>query len=445
MEPDEKILNAQAEELITGQNAAEILFPTQETGREFTPGQAAEPRQDHEEKPLLFPMPTSYSVQILHGALTAKSPDVFRHTVEYTPQKWSLSWESESQNIAIEHYNPQRLSGSNKSVKKILLLILSRALRFYDRSTETLINDKIEIPLSELVELGMFSNTHSARVGVDNASEALLGFAFSGRELIQGKNRESGSRRLRPLFSALDIVEGVFSVILNREAYWPVIFRFYGYTPIFFYGLNATAADIVYSITAYARQHAEEIINRKLKVKTRYIQEKAGLPPEIRYKPIYSTPGEAYYIDNSGNKYNPIEGTLKTKKGETTLKLQDESGKGYKATNTPPKITDPAAEDPHPDYYIIVKDPHPERNIREPIEAALDEINEAARLAYADFPEYSWRLELAPIAGYEVPQAAPLDKFLDGYIEVSLGSATAEQLTIKAPVKAKKRGRPKKK
>lgn len=183
--------------------------------------------------------------------------------------------------FSIEIQDIGKLTGSNKAVKKIFILALSK-LKQQAYSEGKLVRNYVSWTAQELVELGMYSNTFNAIRGVEEATRPLLGVIVSG-SFHAGKDESplANSFDIGVLFHRLKCENGVFKLFLNEGLNWGKIAKYNASVPRAYFGLPNKAADLLYWIFLQARKNKKDIKEKGfVTLKFRTIQQQLGLPSE---------------------------------------------------------------------------------------------------------------------------------------------------------------------
>lgn len=133
----------------------------------------------------------------------------------------------------------------DKSLKKIFAFLLQRANQTYFHEAC--------FSLDELVEIGIYSNTDSARVGLNKAMKKLTSIKISG-EVKKGKKVVKNG--LHVLFTGYEIERGYCTVYINPKFNIPFIAQYFTLLPNWSYRLNNKAFSLIEYIFYLARQTA---------------------------------------------------------------------------------------------------------------------------------------------------------------------------------------------
>lgn len=172
-----------------------------------------------------------------------------------------LKIEKSGNTVIVVYTNIERyVNNAIESTKKIFYYLLAKAIRYYDSKTGRLLNHTISFPLQELVDIGMYANTRSARKAVENSLDALDTIQIEVRTQTKGRKRADYKKAY--LFTAHSIVKGNVSVNFNNGdilTNWDFLFSQYTILPKYAFELKGNAFNLLSYIYDRARQNAKEL------------------------------------------------------------------------------------------------------------------------------------------------------------------------------------------
>lgn len=181
--------------------------------------------------------------------------------------------------VTIELADIDKLTGSNKTAKKMFVLALIKAneqIIFNGQLTK----DYISFPLQELVNIGFYSNKINARRGFYAGLDALTSLKIKGH-IQQTKKKRSSVDTLEVFFTGARIEKGQCTVYFNPRINWNFIAQYFTILPRYYFKLPNRASDLLYYIFYLARQHTKDIDERGyFTVSFRAIQHRLNLPSE---------------------------------------------------------------------------------------------------------------------------------------------------------------------
>lgn len=190
--------------------------------------------------------------------------------------------------ITIELADIDKITGSNKTAKKMFVLSLVKANEQAIFNGQ-LAKDYISFPLQEFVDIGFYTNTNNARRGFKAGMDALTSLKIKG-EIQQTKKKKSTIESCRVLFTGWDIIKGQCYVYLNQNINWSFLAQYFTILPKYYFKLPNRASDLLYYIFFLARQHTKEIQERGyFTIGFRAIQHRLQLPSEIDNSNPYRT------------------------------------------------------------------------------------------------------------------------------------------------------------
>lgn len=244
-------------------------------GQTTAPGKASKPRQkkaapsaqDSPTQKIVSPLPTSQVTDLAMSALIGGRDNIERipemktavsHGVEMDYKAKGdmreLSYSKGGDSISLGISDITKLCGTNKSAKRLFLLILQKANEqaLHDGH---LTRDSITFPLKELVDLGIYSRPQSARTGFNDGMDILTSLKVKGSIT---KHTKKGEKHvvdtMAVLFTTSRIKNGQCTVFLNYNLDWGFVVQYFTCIPRYYYSLPNTAADLLYYIFYMARQ-----------------------------------------------------------------------------------------------------------------------------------------------------------------------------------------------
>lgn len=208
--------------------------------------------------------------QVNHATTLEVYEDGKRRQVELKSQKAS---------VIIELTDVDKITGINKSAKKLFVLSLIKANEQAIHNGQ-LTKDYISFPLQELVDIGFYKSLRSARTGFLSGADTLTSFKIKGH--IQ-RNKKTGSTidTLEVLFTGAKIEKNQCFIRLNYAIDWSFIAQYFTKLPSYYFRLPNRASDLLYYIFFLARQHTRDIEESGyFTIGFRAIQHKLQLPNE---------------------------------------------------------------------------------------------------------------------------------------------------------------------
>lgn len=188
--------------------------------------------------------------------------------------------------LIIELNDLEKAIGYNKGVKKVFVYILYKLSK--QQITSNLFEDlSLEFNLRELVEIGLYKNMDTARVGFNNATETLTSLKVRG--LFKDKKDQKQitiGNNIEVLFTGATVVNGNCVIYLNQRINWPVFALLY-FAPIpkTYFSLGTKPSDLQFYIFTLARIKKNELRNKGFfTIKLRTIQQELGLISEEKTK-----------------------------------------------------------------------------------------------------------------------------------------------------------------
>ena len=193
---------------------------------------------------------------------------------------------NENTELIIELNDLEKAIGYNKGVKKVFVYILYKLSK--QQITENLFEDKsIEFNLKELVEIGLYKNIDTARVGFNNATETLTSLKVRG--LIKDKREQkqiTNGNLIEVLFTGANVINGNCILYLNQRINWPVFaLLYFAPLPKTYFSLGTKPSDLLYYVFTQARRRKGELAKKgSFTIKLRTIQQELGLISEEKTK-----------------------------------------------------------------------------------------------------------------------------------------------------------------
>ncbi len=188
--------------------------------------------------------------------------------------------------LTIELNDLEKAIGYNKGVKKIFVYILYKLSK--QQITSNLFEDlSLEFNLRELVEIGLYKNMDTARVGFNNAIETLTSLKVKG--LIKDKRDRkqiTPGNLIEVLFTGASVANGNCIIHLNQRINWPVFaLLYFAPLPKTYFSLGTKPSDLIYYIFTQARRRKGELTKKgNFTIKLRTIQQELGLVDETKTK-----------------------------------------------------------------------------------------------------------------------------------------------------------------
>ncbi len=201
------------------------------------------------------------------------------YSVQTSKDKRKVQLKSASAEVTVEISNITKLTGTNKAVKKFLVLSLIKANEqiLHDG---VLSKDFISFPLHELVDIGFYKTERSARNGFSKAMDALTDMKVQGHVK---KSKKSGATitALEVLFTGARIEKNQCIVYFNSRIDWGFLSQFYTTIPGYYFKLSNRGSELLYTISYLARQNTKNIQEKGyFDVSARTLQSALQLPGE---------------------------------------------------------------------------------------------------------------------------------------------------------------------
>lgn len=167
--------------------------------------------------------------------------------------------------------------GTNPARNILIMLLILMAKQCLENGV--LYDTKIKFTLKDLVSLGFYSSTHTARVGFEHAMRILLNIQIAW---TTNKKKQTHGR---VLFTAYDIENSKCTVTVNSEIDWSYIVRFYTLLPNCFPSLPLKAAVLLYTVMYLLRQNINTILtSQDFSVRLSTIMIRLALPSLLATK-----------------------------------------------------------------------------------------------------------------------------------------------------------------
>lgn len=194
-----------------------------------------------------------------------------------------VSWErnGEVQTIGIDDIN--KLAGYNDGTKRIFVYTLAKMKEQWANIPRT---GYISFPLRDLVDVGMYKDTHTARRGFISATDVLMTMKMYGTARKSKKQAEAQSIDDSVVFIRRKIDKGVCYVFVNPYVNLRILAVFYTKLPELYFSLpSKLAADLFLNIFRLARQREKDLLEKGFfTISNRNIQLWLGLPDEDKVK-----------------------------------------------------------------------------------------------------------------------------------------------------------------
>ena len=183
--------------------------------------------------------------------------------------------------VTIELADIDKLTGSNKPAKKLFVLSLIKANQQAIHDGQ-LTKDYVSFPLQELVNIGFYTTTQSARAGFKSGADTLTSLKIKGK-IKKSKKNGVDIETLEVLFTGARIKNGQCFIYLNPRISWSFLTQYFTILPTYYFKLPNRASDLLYYIFYLARQHTEDIADPErgyFTISFRAIQHRLSLPSE---------------------------------------------------------------------------------------------------------------------------------------------------------------------
>ena len=238
----------------------------------------------------IFNLPDSPASNFLYDVLAAGGdiadlPNRKRqvtHDITYevleNGNKRLISSKSKTAAMTIELADIEKVMGSNKAAKKFLLLALAK-INDQAMYNGKLTKEYISFPLQELVDLGFYSTSRSARTGF-KASMNILSDIKMGGDIQITKKKKITVVGAHPFRKGI-IYNSMCYIHLETDFDWEFLIQYFTILPFYYFNLSNKASDLLYCIFYFARQRTKEIKERGyFTINFRTLQQKLQLPSE---------------------------------------------------------------------------------------------------------------------------------------------------------------------
>lgn len=200
-------------------------------------------------------------------------------------------YKSGAAEVTVELEDIGKLTGSNKPAKKLFVLTLIKANEQAIFSGE-IGRDYVSFPLQELIDIGFYKTSQSARQGFKSGAGALTSLKIKGH-IQKGKRKKSSIDVLEVLFTGARIEKNQCTIYLNPRIDWGFMTQYFTLIPKYYFRLPNRSSDLLYYIFFIARQRTADIEQRGyFTISFRAIQAQLQLPNEL------STPNPQRDIKN---------------------------------------------------------------------------------------------------------------------------------------------------
>lgn len=246
------------------------------------------------EQRIFYNLPDSAATDLIYEILNAGDnlPDLparkrqYNHDakmqVDEGGKKRKITYKSSNAQIIVELADIEKITGSNKSAKKMFVLALIKANEqaLYDGE---LTQDYVSFSLQELIDIGFYKTKQSARSGFKAGADALTSLKVKGR--TQKGKKQAEIEQSEVLFTGWAIENGQCYLRLNYAVNWGFIAQYFTILPRYFFRLPNRASDLLYYIFYIARQNTKEIKEKGcFNISFRAIQSRLQLPDETKIK-----------------------------------------------------------------------------------------------------------------------------------------------------------------
>lgn len=202
------------------------------------------------------------------------------YTVLESGRSRQITINNEKASVTVELADIDKLTGSNKSAKKLFVLSLIKANEQALHGGR-LTKDYVTFPLQELIDTGFYKTPQSARTGFNAGTDVLTSIKIKGH-IQQTKKRESSVDTKEVLFTGARIEKGQCKIYLNPRINWGFIAQYFTILPRYYFKLSNRGSDLLYYVFFLARQHTKDIEERGyFTIGFRAIQHRLQLPSEV--------------------------------------------------------------------------------------------------------------------------------------------------------------------
>jgi hypothetical protein len=190
-----------------------------------------------------------------------------------------ISLTNKNTKISLEISDIEKLTGNNKTAKKLFVFALIKANEQAIYNGE-LTKDHISFSLKELVEIGFYKVLNSARKGFKSGMDTLTSMKIKG-SLKKSNTKKIEIESLEVLFTGAKISKNQCYIFFNTRINWNFLLQYFTILPKYYFKLSNKASDLIYYIFYLARQNAKNIEkNGYFTISLRAIQHKLQLPNE---------------------------------------------------------------------------------------------------------------------------------------------------------------------
>ena len=229
------------------------------------------------ESPRFFALPTGPITNLLYEALTVgaeleslgeNKADYNRHgayDIKAKNNSRQITYTREdSVSLTLEIPEISALENVNPRARSLLVRIFIEANKQAVHSGE-LSKSTVTFPLRDLIGNGplQYGTLRAARQGFYNNMKALAGLMISGK-ITKGKKNTIQQGAVAVLFPYAEVNRSVCEITLNDKINWEFVFPYYTTLPAYFFELSPRAADLLEYVFRIARQRAAAIeLNEK--------------------------------------------------------------------------------------------------------------------------------------------------------------------------------------
>ena len=190
--------------------------------------------------------------------------------------------------VTVELADIEKVTGSNKPAKKLLVLSLIKANEQAIHNGQ-LTKEYISFPLQELLDIGFYKTPQSARKGFSSGADILTSIKVKGK-VKKSKKQGAEIDALEVLFTGARIERGQCLIFFNPRISWGFLTQYFTILPSYYFRLPNRASDLLYYIFYLARQRVKEIEDRGyFTISMRAVQERLNLPSEVGNKDPHRT------------------------------------------------------------------------------------------------------------------------------------------------------------
>lgn len=175
------------------------------------------------------------------------------------------------------------LGGKISRPTKNIALYIFHKLGLQNITTDLFEDKFIEFPLTDLVDLGMYSNTDNARKGFHKAENELTKIRLKASVKVGKEKSNITEKGISVMFTNAFLSRGTCLISLNHFIKWHnFALQTYALIPKTYWSLTANSQDLFYNIFSRARQETKGHKDKEISfnIGFRYIQEIMNLPEE---------------------------------------------------------------------------------------------------------------------------------------------------------------------